>query len=67
MIYDDHEDAFKEANRCAGRKTKLSDVLKHAITKEQAQLVIFDSQEKYKDLFDAFIEGVDYGRKNPKP
>lgn len=64
-IYD-HEDAFKFANRIAGKLTKLSDALKICNTQEQARLVILDCQEKYEALFEAFIAGVDYGRKNPK-
>ncbi len=62
----DHEDAFKSANRCAGRLTNLADALKMADTKDQARLIILDCQEKYQNLFTAFIEGVEYGRRNPK-
>lgn len=62
----DHEDAFKAANLCAGRLTKLSDALCVATDKYCAELIIADCQKKYADLFTAFIEGVDYGRRNPK-
>ncbi len=62
----DHEDAFKSANRCAGRLTKLADALKTAETDLQARMIISDCQEKYQAIFDAFIEGVEYGRRNPK-
>lgn len=62
----DHEDAFKDANLCAGRKTKLSEALKMAPDKDVARLIIADSQDRYQSLFDAFIEGVAYGRENPK-
>lgn len=61
----DHEDAFKYANLCAGRLTKLADALKSAQSKDQASLIIQDCQLKYQDLFTAFIEGVEFGRKNP--
>ncbi len=64
-IYD-HEDAFKAANRCAGRLTSLADALKSAETNTQARLIIQDAQEKYEKLFNAFIEGVEFGRQNPK-
>ncbi len=62
----DHEDAFKPANRCAGAKTKIGEALKMADTQDQARLILLDLQERYQALFDAFIEGVDWGRKNPK-
>lgn len=61
----DHEDAFKNANLCAGRLTKLSEALKFIKDRDTACAIILDCQKKYNDLFTAFIEGVDYGRKNP--
>lgn len=63
----DHEDAFKAANRCAGKRTKLADALKMADTADQGRLIILDCQEKYENLFEAFIEGVEYGRNTPPP
>lgn len=63
-IYD-HEDAFKEANLCAGQRTALADVLKAGLKKEHALAVIQGLQDTYLQLFEAFIEGVDYGRKHP--
>ncbi len=65
-IYD-HEDAFKVANLCAGRRIKLVDVLKLCKDKDTAQLIIKGMQDQYENLFEAFIEGVEYGRKNPLP
>lgn len=62
----DHEDAFKAANRCAGRYVKLADAIKFAESKDQARLIILDCQERYQFLFDAFIEGVAWGRENPR-
>lgn len=62
----DHEDAFKSANRCAGRLTAMPDALKMADTQEQARLILLDLQDRYAKLFDAFIEGVEYGRSHPK-
>lgn len=62
----DHEDAFKEANRCAGRLTNLAEALKTAESRDQASRIIKDAQEVYLNLFNAFIEGVDYGRRNPR-
>lgn len=62
----DHEDAFADANRCAGRRTKLADALKSCTSKDMAVKMINDLQVIYLDLFEAFIEGVEYGRRNPK-
>ncbi len=62
----DHEDAFKDANRCAGRRTKLADALKLATTKQMGAQIIEDCQNKYLDFFEVFIEGVEWGRNNPK-
>ncbi len=61
----DHEDAFKDANLCAGSKVKLSEALKSCQNKDLASVIIHDTQQRYRDLFDAFIEGVEYGRRNP--
>lgn len=66
MNHYDHEDAFKDANRCAGRRTKLSDALKVAANVDSARVIIEDCQEKYLTIFEAFLEGVEYGRRNPK-
>jgi hypothetical protein len=63
----DHEDAFKEANLCAGNKIKLVDALKICKDKEVARVIISELRDQYQALFDAFIEGVDYGRRNPLP
>ena len=63
----DHEDAFNSANIFAGGRTKLAEALKLATDKCQASKIIEDAQRQYENLFDAFIEGVDYGRKHPKP
>lgn len=62
----DHEDAFKDANLCAGRRTKLADALRRTHDKHLAHLIIADCQEKYLQIFEAFIEGVEWGRNNPK-
>lgn len=62
----DHEDAFKDANRCAGRTTQLAEALKQVETQTQARTIILDCQNQYEALFNAFIEGVEYGRKNPR-
>lgn len=62
----DHEDAFKDASRCAGRLTNLSEAIKWASSKELASAIIYDSQKKYENLFTAFIEGVEWGRNNPR-
>lgn len=63
-IYD-HEDAFKDANLCAGRLTNLPEALKMATDKDQARIIIRDCQDMYVNLFHAFIEGVEWGRKHP--
>lgn len=63
-IYD-HEDAFRAANLCAGNLTQLANVLKVSTDKDHARLLIEECQKTYENLFQAFIEGVDYGRKNP--
>lgn len=65
MNHYDHEDAFKEANRCAGRATNISKALQTVETESQARLLLEDLQKQYVALFGAFIEGVEYGRKNP--
>jgi hypothetical protein len=62
----DHEDAFVAANRCAGRYTNLSAALRHADNQDMARIIIEDCKEKYQNYFDAFLEGVEYGRANPK-
>lgn len=62
----DHEDAFKDANLCAGRKTNLSDALKFCRDKDTARQIIGDLQGKHQALFEAFIEGVEWGRRHPK-
>lgn len=62
----DHEDAFKSANRCAGRLTNLSEALKVADNENQARLIIEDCQDKYRKIFDAFIEGVAWAREQAK-
>jgi len=64
-IYE-HEDAFKEANRCAGRRTDLARALKNCTGKDTAKLIIEDCKNKYENLFEAFIEGVEFGRTWPK-
>lgn len=62
----DHEDAFKDANYCAAKYTNLGDAIKLCGNKEVAALIIKELQDRYLHLFDAFIEGVDYGRRHPK-
>ena len=64
-IYD-HEYAFKEANLCAGRRTKLADALGTAMDQHTARLIIQDCQDKYTNVFEAFIEGVAYARELAK-
>lgn len=61
----DHEDAFKYANRCAGRLTALADALKLSESKEQGQRIISVCMDNYEKLFTAFLEGVDFGRRHP--
>ena len=62
----DHEDAFKSANMCAGRLTNMVEALKFCKDKDVARVLIGQMQETYQNLFTAFIEGVDYGRRNPR-
>lgn len=66
MNHYDHEDAFKEANLCAGRFTNLAEELKDIKNPRVFELVIEDLKKKYEIIFSAFIEGVEWGRKNPK-
>lgn len=62
----DHEDAFKDANLCAGKYTRLADALKGCDNKDLARNIIEECKDNYERLFNAFIEGVEYGRRNPK-
>lgn len=62
----DHEDAFKAANLHAGNVVNLSDALQFNTDKDMARALIFEAQKQYEELFNAFIAGVDYGRKNPR-
>jgi hypothetical protein len=62
----DHEDAFKDANRFAGGRTKIADALKLADTEYQARAIILHAQETYQGLFDALIAGVDWAREQNK-
>lgn len=62
----EHEDAFKEANRCAGRLTRLAARLSNAVTDLEKRRVLEECRVEYQNLFSAFIAGVDFGRKNPK-
>lgn len=61
----DHEDAFKAANLHAGRVIALPAGLKAARDMNHARVLIDSMQDDYQRLFDAFIEGVRYGRENP--
>ncbi len=61
----DHEDAFKAANLHAGAVVNLPEAVKWAKDHDLALCIINDARKTYSDLFDAFIAGVDYGRKNP--
>lgn len=65
MNHYDHEDAFKEANLCAGRAVNLPEAIKLSLNKDQARLMILQCQDQYLALFDAFIQGVAWGRNNP--
>lgn len=62
----DHEDAFREANRFAGGKTKLADALKFVEKDYQAREIILHALETYQGLFDAFIAGVAWAREDAK-
>lgn len=62
---EDHEDAFKSANQCAGRLTDMVTELQACDSKERFAIIVLDLQKWYGKLFDAFIEGVAYGRDNP--
>lgn len=66
MNITDHEDAFSAANRCAADKIDLVNVLKRLKTREEAVTTIEEACQTYSNLFDAFIEGVEHGRRNPK-
>lgn len=62
----DHEDAFADANRCAGRRTNLSEVLRSIESTDQAVRIIEEAKKTHSNLFESFIEGVEWGRANPK-
>lgn len=62
----DHDDAFREANLCAGKLTDIGNAIKSAESKLQAQIILEELKKQYEKYFTAFIEGVDYGRKHPK-
>ena len=61
----DHEDAFKDANLCAANKVKIAEALRGCTDRHLAISIIGDAQTQYQKLFDAFIEGVAYGREHP--
>lgn len=58
----EHEDAIRDANLCAGRRTKLADALKSVTDKQQGLRIISEAQDRYLDIFEAFIEGVAWAR-----
>lgn len=61
-----NEDAVFQANQCAADLTNLSKrLVEGAQSGASPSDVIKLSREIYQAAFDAFIYGVDYGRKNP--
>ena len=62
----EHDDCFKHANIYAADKVDLISEIKKCTTREQVKWRIKNVQDKYLDLFEAFIAGVDHGRKNAR-
>jgi hypothetical protein len=60
----EHEDAYPAANRYAGEVTNLGKALSECSTTDEAKNTIAASQVVYTAIFNAFIAGVDWGRKN---
>lgn len=61
-----HKDAFRDATKCAARLTKLGDEL-HVVEKIELAWIVFNSlKDKHRLIYDAFLEGVDWGRKHPR-
>ncbi len=61
----EHEDAFQAANICAGTLTDLAGRLDGASTASEAKERLEDCKVAYERVFEAFLRGVDWGRKNP--
>lgn len=65
QVFFDNGDAVQEANYCAADLTNLAGMLNAAPSEELKQLAVITSQKIYRSAFDAFIYGVEYGRKFP--
>lgn len=61
-----HEDAFKAANLCAGRMTDLARSLALTSSPDEIGVVLDNTRDLYMSVFNAYIEGVAYGRANPR-
>lgn len=69
-VFLDNEDATPEANRCASNlNVSFEEFIKsvsEARPQEEIKKHLEGAQREYNRLFDAFIYGVDYGRRNPR-